>query len=96
MVFSVKMNLKFLDQALSEAEDDPNIEHSLVTLHHNPVPGSSAWMKDIGLRNDREFMEMIKRHTTLRCVVYGHIHPGTGFSDKWNQVLLHTVDLHSV
>ncbi|MBT8146492.1 MAG: 3',5'-cyclic-AMP phosphodiesterase [Gammaproteobacteria bacterium] len=71
--------LKFLDKALSDAEADRTIEHSLVTLHHNPVPGTSAWMKDIGLRNDREFMEIIKSHTTLRCVVYGHIHQELDF-----------------
>lgn len=71
--------LQILDQALSDAEVDPNIEHSLVTFHHNPVPGTSAWMKDIGLRNDREFMELIKRHSTLRCVVYGHIHQELDF-----------------
>ena len=71
--------LKFLDKALTDAEADPNIDHSLVTLHHNPVPGSSAWMKDIGLRNDREFMEVIKDRATLRCVVYGHIHQELDF-----------------
>lgn len=72
--------LKFLDSALTDAENNPGIDHSLVTLHHNPVPGSSAWMKDIGLRNDREFMELIKRHSTLRCVVYGHIHQELDFT----------------
>jgi Icc protein len=71
--------LQVLESALSEAESDPVIEHSLVTLHHNPVPGSSAWMKDIGLRNDREFMALLKRSSTLRCVVYGHIHQALDF-----------------
>jgi Icc protein len=71
--------LELLESALREAEQSPAIEHSLVTLHHNPVPGSSAWMKDIGLRNDREFMELLKRSSTLRCVVYGHIHQELDF-----------------
>jgi Icc protein len=71
--------LKFLESALAEAEINDDIDHSLVTLHHNPVPGSSSWMKDIGLRNDREFLEVLKRHRTVRCVVYGHIHQELDF-----------------
>lgn len=71
--------LQILDDALREAERDPRVEHSLVTLHHNPVPGSSAWMRDIGLRNDREFLDVLKRSSTLRCVVYGHIHQELDF-----------------
>lgn len=71
--------LQCLSSALGEAESDPVIDHSLVTLHHNPVPGSSAWMRDIGLRNDREFMDIIKGSSTLRCVVYGHIHQELDF-----------------
>lgn len=72
--------LKFLESALTEAEINAAIEHSLVTLHHNPVPGSSSWMKDIGLRNDREFLDLLKRHRTVRCVVYGHIHQELDFN----------------
>ncbi|MCB1672647.1 MAG: 3',5'-cyclic-AMP phosphodiesterase [Gammaproteobacteria bacterium] len=71
--------LRVLETALKEAEADPRIEHSLVTLHHNPVPGSSAWMRDIGLRNDREFLALLRRSPTLRCVVYGHIHQALDF-----------------
>ncbi len=72
--------LMFIDKALTDAASDPNVEHSLVALHHNPVPANSAWMKDIGLRNDREFMELISRHSNLRCVVYGHIHQELDFN----------------
>ncbi len=74
--------LQVLESALIEAQADPTVDHSLVTLHHNPVPGSSAWMRDIGLRNNREFMELLKRFSTLRCVVYGHIHQELDFQQS--------------
>lgn len=71
--------LEFLAAELAQAESDPGIDHCLVTLHHNPVPGSSSWMRDIGLRNDREFIELLREHQTVRCVVYGHIHQDLDF-----------------
>ena len=71
--------MEFLDATLAEAEMDEEIDHCLVTLHHNPVPGSSSWMKDIGLRNDKEFLDMVKSHEIVRGVIYGHIHQDLDF-----------------
>ena len=71
--------MEFLEDSLKDAETDSTIEHCLVTLHHNPVPGSSGWMKDIGLRNDREFFEVIRSHEIVRSVIYGHIHQELDF-----------------
>jgi 3',5'-cyclic-AMP phosphodiesterase len=64
----------FLRSSLKAAEADPDIDHCMVCLHHNPVPGSSSWMKDIGLRNDKEFLALLNEHEIVRAVVYGHIH----------------------
>lgn len=66
--------LAFLEACLQSAEDDPQIEHTLVCLHHNPVPGSAHWMSDIGLHNQVDFNAMVDRFTSVRAVVYGHIH----------------------
>ena len=36
-------------------------------------------MKDIGLRNDREFLELLGKYEMVRSVVYGHIHQELDF-----------------
>ena len=77
--FLNEKEMGFLESALTDAELDDDIDHCLVTLHHNPVPGSSSWMKDIGLRNDKEFLDLIKSHEIVRSVVYGHIHQELDF-----------------
>ncbi|MEX0964674.1 MAG: 3',5'-cyclic-AMP phosphodiesterase [Pseudohongiellaceae bacterium] len=72
----------FLSSALRAAEQDESIEHCLVTMHHNPVPGNSAWMKDIGLENGKEFFEIVKTYSKVRCVLYGHIHQELDFEHR--------------
>ncbi|MEX0617870.1 MAG: 3',5'-cyclic-AMP phosphodiesterase [Pseudohongiellaceae bacterium] len=71
--------LTFLEDALTAASEDNAIEHCLVCLHHNPFPGSAGWMKDIGLHNDREFLDLMERYALVRAVVYGHIHQALDF-----------------
>ncbi len=77
--FLNEKEMGFLDSALTDAESNENIDHCMVTLHHNPFPGTSSWMKDIGLRNDKEFLDLIKSHEIVRSVVYGHIHQDLDF-----------------
>ena len=74
-----KTEINFLTSVLRAAERDDTIEHCLITMHHNPVPGNSAWMKDIGLENGEKFFEAIKISKKVRCVLYGHIHQELDF-----------------
>jgi len=74
-----KTEIKFLTSVLRSAEKDDSIEHCLIAMHHNPVPGTSAWMKDIGLENGEEFFEAIKISKKVRAVAYGHIHQELDF-----------------
>lgn len=69
----------FLESCLQSAQSDPQIAHTLVCLHHNPVPGSALWMNDIGLHNQDEFNAMVDRFASIRAVVYGHIHQELDF-----------------
>lgn len=69
-----------LEQSLQAAQSNPQIEHCLVCLHHNPVPGSAQWMDGIGLRNDKAFLGIIDRFEFVRAVVYGHIHQELDFT----------------
>lgn len=63
-----------LQQALTEAAADPDIDHTLVCLHHNPHPGTASWMEGIGLRNADELLNILAQHSSVRGVVHGHIH----------------------
>ncbi|PCJ24369.1 MAG: 3',5'-cyclic-AMP phosphodiesterase [SAR86 cluster bacterium] len=71
--------LEFLESSLQAADIDASIDHCLVCLHHNPVPGSAGWMKDIGLQNGPKFFEVVKKFEKVRCVLYGHIHQELDF-----------------
>lgn len=66
--------MRFLDESLSEAGADQPIQHTMVCLHHNPHPGSAAWMQGIGLHNAPAFLAVLGRHASVRAVCYGHIH----------------------
>ena len=74
-----KRELKHLEKSLEAARSNPQIEHCLVCLHHNPVPGSASWMEGIGLHNDEAFLAIIDRFEFVRAVVYGHIHQELDF-----------------
>jgi 3',5'-cyclic-AMP phosphodiesterase len=73
--------LDLLEIALTEAERD-GIAHTVVCLHHNPIPGNSHWMEDIGLRNAAELFKVLDRHHSVRAVVYGHIHQTLDFERR--------------
>ena len=71
--------LEFLEKSLKNMQQDKQVDHCLVTLHHNPIPGSAEWMKDIGLHNGLEFFEIVKQFDKVKCVLYGHIHQALDF-----------------
>jgi Icc protein len=77
-----KTEIKFLTSVLRAVEKDDSVDHCLVSMHHNPVPGTSAWMRDIGLENGQEFFETIKMSSKVRSVVYGHIHQELDFEHE--------------
>ena len=74
--------LLHLERSLQAAQSNPQIEHCLVCLHHNPVPGSAVWMEGIGLHNDKAFLAIVDRFEIVRAVVYGHIHQELDFKRK--------------
>ena len=77
-----KTEINFLTSVLRAAEKDDTIEHCLIAMHHNLVPGNSEWMKDIGLENGEKFFEAIKISKKVRCVLYGHIHQELDFEHE--------------
>ncbi len=71
--------LEFLRSSLSDAENDDDIHHCLVCLHHNPVRGNAGWMREIGLHNKGTFWQILEKFSKIRCVVYGHVHQELDF-----------------
>jgi len=72
--------IEFLKSSLSAATTSSEIENILITLHHNPVPGTAGWMKDIGLENPSELFDALKMTDKVRGVLYAHIHQELDFN----------------
>ena len=49
-------------------------EHALICMHHPPLPMGSAWLDNPGLRNAEAFLDLVRRHTQVRAVLWGHVH----------------------
>lgn len=62
--------LDYLDAKLAEYPE----RHSLVLLHHNPVPIGSAWLDQHRLQKAVEFWGVLGRHNNVRTVLCGHVH----------------------
>lgn len=62
--------LKWLEQCLSESSD----LHTLVVLHHNPVPVGCKWLDPLGLDNADKLFELIAAQPQVKAVVWGHVH----------------------
>ena len=48
--------------------------HTLVCLHHPPMPIGSSWLDAIGLENASEFFAIVKRYKHLKAILCGHAH----------------------
>lgn len=62
--------LVWLEQVLSE----PAAEHTLICLHHHPVPCGAAWLDEQQVDNSSTFLSLIQRFDHVRGVLWGHIH----------------------
>jgi Icc protein len=48
--------------------------HTLVCLHHNPVPVNSQWLDKMTLQNAGDFFDIIDSHPNVRGILWGHVH----------------------
>jgi 3',5'-cyclic-AMP phosphodiesterase len=74
--------LEFLEASLKDMQNADDIDHCIVCLHHNPVPGTAGWMRDIGLENGPQFFETIGNYPKVKSVIYAHIHQELDFQHK--------------
>jgi Icc protein len=65
------------DQEFARLESilgDTSAEHVAICLHHPPLPMSSQWLDQVGLRNGREFLATIAKSGKVRTTLFGHVH----------------------
>jgi Icc protein len=62
--------LSFLESCL---QSEPFL-HTLVCLHHNPIPMESHWMDSMMLNNAIEFFHIINHSPNVKGILWGHVH----------------------
>lgn len=62
--------LYLLERALTRYPE----RHTLVLLHHHPLPVGSAWLDQHQLQNERDFWDVVQKNRKIKGVVCGHIH----------------------
>lgn len=62
--------LELLEAHLSKAPD----QHTLVCMHHQPVPVGSEWLDTMAVDNPGDFFTIIDRHPQVRGILWGHVH----------------------
>lgn len=58
-------------QVLLEAHPE---KHTLICMHHHPLPVGSRWMDTMTLKNSHAFFNLLSEHPQVRSVLCGHIH----------------------
>ena len=64
--------LQWLETRLADAQ--ARGLHSLVCLHHQPVPMGSAWIDKQVLTDRDDFFSIVDRFECVRGVLWGHVH----------------------
>jgi len=60
--------------------------HTLIGMHHQPVPVGSAWIDSMALDNSNELFSITDRHPQVRGILCGHIHQA--FSARHGALML--------
>ena len=61
---------ELLTQALAQHGD----RHTMIAMHHHPLPAGSAWLDQHQLKNANVFWSLIRDQSQVKCVLCGHIH----------------------
>ncbi|MCX8957909.1 3',5'-cyclic-AMP phosphodiesterase [Erwinia psidii] len=70
--------LEWLDNTLAKAPD----RHTLVLLHHHPLPCGCNWLDQHSLRNSPMLEAVLQRYPLASTLVCGHIHQDLDLN--WN------------
>jgi Icc protein len=64
--------LELLEHKLATAEQ--RSLHSLVCLHHQPVPMGSLWIDEQMIEDHEDFLAVIDRFPGVKGILWGHVH----------------------
>ena len=53
---------ELLEAALAERPD----LHTLISLHHHPIPTNSRWIDNIGVKNGERLMDLVERYASIK------------------------------
>lgn len=59
---------------LQQTLDDNPERHTLICMHHQPIPVGSRWLDTMQVKNSDAFMQIIQPHTQIKAVLWGHVH----------------------
>lgn len=76
------VQLTLLEQSLASQPE----RHTLVCMHHAPVPVGSAWMDTMVIDNASTFFSVLDRHPQVRGALWGHVHQD--FTSRRKDLLL--------
>jgi len=62
--------LNALESHLQKATDT----HTLICLHHQPIPMGSRWLDTMAVDNPEAFFGITDRHPQIRGILWGHVH----------------------
>jgi Icc protein len=48
--------------------------HTMICVHHQPIPMGSRWLDGVGLRNADEFFEIVNQYSQVKGILWGHVH----------------------
>lgn len=62
--------LDLLEESLSGHPE----HHTLIFMHHHPIPVGSRWLDNLMLMNASQFWDTISVYNNIKLVVCGHVH----------------------
>lgn len=68
-----RLDADTLEQLDRQLRASPEL-HTLVCLHHQPVPMHSLWLDTMAVSNAAEFFGVIDQHPQVRGILWGHVH----------------------
>ncbi len=68
--YLAKTELAFLEKCLT---DYPS-HHTLIAMHHHPLPLDCPWLDNINITNAKELLQVLDAHEQVKGVIWGHVH----------------------
>ncbi len=67
-----EFQLEWLERKLADAPE----RHTLLLLHHHPLPAGCSWFDQHSLRNAGELDTVLAKFPHVKYLLCGHIHQG--------------------